>query len=458
MKQLSNGTIEVSHFESLYPPDSRFEEIEKILSFIKSGNSVQVISLIGVGRSNVLRILAYNRAVRTLHLRENKKWFHFVMMNFSEIKKRPLQDSTKYIFLELVESLNARMMEEEYKHAKELFDQSLKSGDEMVIFQGLKKTIDYLCLEKELTIVLLFDRFEEYVGVLEPVFFDNLRVLRDRAKYRFSAVFPLNRPLEETVGPEIVSSFYEFLVGNHVYLSLGDEKIRQFRLSYLKRTTGKSVDKKILEKIDTVTGGLGKLWLVSVEAFLLNNNRAIEQPARRSLGEGGSNNLSEFLLSQSKVRSVLSEIWKSLSPYEQGLIENKKAQESSHLVAVGLVKNNKFAVPLLEEFTKEEVSNRKDEIIYDSNANEIKKGELVLSEGLTSSEFKLLKFMAENSGKILGRDEIIDAVWGELSSTAGVSEQALDQLIFRVRKKIEENPNSPTHIQTIKGRGFKFTP
>ena len=66
--------------------------------------------------------------------------------------------------------------------------------------------------------------------------------------------------------------------------------------------------------------------------------------------------------------------------------------------------------------------------------------------------------MAQNSGKILGRDEIINTVWKELSSTAGVTEQALDQLIFRVRKKIEENPNQPQHIQTVKGRGFKFTP
>lgn len=441
------SSSEPTHFESLYPPDSRFEEIEKILSFIKSGNSVQVISLIGVGRSNVLRILAYNHGVRTLHLGENQKWFHFVMMNFSEIKKRPLADSTKYLFIEILESLSERKMETERNYVKDLFNESIKSQDELVIFQGLKKTIDYLCLEKEFTLVLLFDRFEDYVGVLEPHFFDHLRVLRDRAKYRFSCIFPLNRPLEETVGPEIISSFYEFLVGNLVYLTLGDEKIREFRLTYLKKTTGKQVNKKILEEVTELTGGLGKLWLVSVESCLSTSNEAIEQ----------LNNLSEFLLSQSKIRSVLSEIWKSLSPYEQGLIEQGKAHESSHLVAVGLVKNNKFAVPLLEMFAREESKQRVEEFNFDQEKNEIKKGDIVLSEGLTSSEFKLLKFMVQNSDKILERDEIINAVWGQLSSTAGVSEQALDQLIFRVRKKIEENPNQPKHIQTVKGRGFKFT-
>ncbi len=457
------NSLEPSHFESLYPPDSRFSEIEKILSYIKSGNSVQVISLIGVGRSNVLRILAYNHAVRTLHLGENQKWFHFVMMNFAEIKKRPLQDSIKYMFIEILESLSERKMNEEHTHVKKLFDESLKSRDELVIFQGLKKTIDYLCLEKEFTVILLFDRFEEYVGVLEPSFFDNLRVLRDRAKYRFSCIFPLSRPLEETVGPQIISSFYEFLVGNLVYLTLGDEKIREFRLSYLKKTSGKNVDKKVLEEISNLTGGLGKLWLVSIEVCLTNSTTAQQTT---------NNKLSHFLLSNTRVKSVILEIWESLSPYEQNILaassqpfelsQGKRLASSSegilHLEKVGLIKNNKTTVPLLEAYAKTEGKNIKDQIVYDAGAKEIRRGQTVLSEGLTSSEFKLLRFMAENPEKILERDDVINAVWGELSSTAGVSEQALDQLIFRVRKKIEENPNSPIHIQTVKGRGFKFTP
>lgn len=445
MKQsnnFNNPAHEVQHFESLYPPDSRKEGIEKILSYIKSGNSAQVISLPGVGRSNVLRLLAYNTKTRTLHLGENQKWFHFVMLNFSEIKKRPLSDSTKFMFLELVDSLSDRKMNEEYKHAKSILDESLKSGDDLVIFQGFKKTIDYLCLEKELTIVLLFDKFEEYVGVVEPIFFENLKILRDRAKYRFSCVFPLNRPLEETIGHEVLSTFYEFLVGNLVYLSLGDEKIRNFRLSYLEKLAGKNIDKTILDEVNQITGGLGKLWLVCINTCIQENLKQ---------------NISNALLENTQTKAVLSEIWKSFTPFEQNLIVNDGANNSAHLVAVGLVKNNKFAVPLLEQYAKNEFKNKKNEIKYDESTNEIKNGDIILSEGLTSSEYKLLKYLVTNPEKILGRDEIITNVWGDQASTAGVTEQALDQLIFRLRKKIEENPNSPAHIATIKGRGFKFS-
>ncbi len=445
MNHQSISSTEPNHFESLYPPDSRFDEIEKALSFIKTGNSCQVISLPGVGRADILGLLAYNRAARLLHLKENQKWFHFVMMNFSEIRGRNLADATKYIFLELKNSLEQREIEE-FETVNKILQECLKSNDNFVFFQGLKKALDYLCLEKELTVVFLFDRFEEYIPSLTPQFFSNLRVFRDRAKYRFSVVFPVNKPLEESVGHEMLSSFYEFIEGNTIYLPLNDPKILNFRISYIEKVNNKKIDPKILEEIVKLTGGHAKLTRMSVEVV-------DPEPV-----EGQSNKaLAEFLLSKQRVRQVLNEIWKAFSPYEQSLISNGKASESSYLVALGLVKENKLAVPLLETFALGQ-NYETEKIVFEETKNEIFKGQVAISHGLTRSEFKLLKFMILNPGKILGRDDVINAVWGELSSTAGVTEQALDQLIFRLRKKIEENPNFPTHIQTVKGRGFKFTP
>jgi len=241
-------TMEPTHFESLYPPDSRFDEIEKTLSFIKSGNSCQVISLPGVGRADILGLLAYNRKARYLHLGQNQKWFHFVMMNFSEIKGRNLNDATKYIFLELKNSLEQRKIEE-FEVVNKILQDCLASNDEQIFFQGLKKALDYLCLEKELTVVFLFDRFEEYIPMLSPQFFSNLRVFRDRAKYRFSVVFPVNKPLEDSIGHDMLSDFYEFIEGNTIYLPLNDPKILNFRISYIEKVSGKKIDPKVLKKL-----------------------------------------------------------------------------------------------------------------------------------------------------------------------------------------------------------------
>ena len=453
MQQLSSGSIEFSHFESLYPKDTRDKEIQKILNFVKEGHSCQVIGIPGVGRSNLLGLLSYNRNVRLKHLGENQKWFHFVLLNFSEIRKKPLSDATKFIFLGLLDSLRERKMDKEYAVVNKIFKESIEVNDELVLFQGLKKTIDFLAIEKELTIVFLFDRFEEYIPMLTSEFFANLRVLRNRAKYRFSVIFSVNRPLEDVFEPVFFADFYEFMAGKIVYLPILDNPGLDFRIYYLEKVTGKKVTRNILEKIMELTAGHASLTRHSLEAVLASGNQQLTS---------GSNYV-EFFLKQKPVRSALFGILNSLTPSEQNILSllDFSGYDISYLENVGLIKNGKLTIQLLKEYVKENAIIRiegAEKIVFDENTNEIKKGADVISDKLTSSEFKLLRFFILNPEKIIERDEIIKAVWEDVQSTAGVTEQALDQLIFRLRKKIEANPNSPEHIITIKGRGLKFSP
>jgi len=437
--------METQHFESLYPDTTRFAEVEKILAFIKEGGSCQVVSVPGAGRSNLLGFLAYNRNLRIKHLGAEQSKFHFVYLSFSEIRKKPLIEATKFIFLGLVDSLRERQMIKDYEVANKLFKDSLELKDELVLFQGLKKAVDYLALEKDLTIVFLFDRFEDYISVVDSEFFANLRILRNRAKYKFSVVFSLNRPLEETLEATLMSDFYEFIAGKIVYLPIYDKPGVDFRIAYLEKITAKKLDQKLLEEVLELTGGHSNLMRLSAEALL-----ATEQKFANKLV------LRKFLLEQKPVRSALFTIWNSLTPSEQNFLSGNGVLEEKYLENVGLVKDGFLTISLLYDYLKEKSSSQKRSGLLLNDVGEILQGEVVLSDKLTSLEYKLLQFLIENQGKILGKEEIINAVWQEGKTTLGVTDQALDQLIFRLRKKIEENPNAPTHIQTIKGRGFKF--
>ena len=445
--------MEPQHFESLYPEDTRFAEIEKILSFVKEGNSCQVVSVPGAGRSNLLNLLAYNRNVRIKHVGEEKQAeFHCVYINFTEIRKRPLIDATKFIFLNLIDSLRDRKKDKEYTLANQIFKDSIAFKDELVLSQGLKKTIDYLALEKGLTIVFLFDRFDEYIPVVDSDFFSNLRVLRNRAKYKFSVIFSLSRPLEESLEATLIADFYETVAGKIIYLPLYDEPGVDFRLSYLEKITGKKINKQLLEEVMALTGGHSNLIRLSAEALLTTNQKFANKLLLR-----------KFLLEQKPVRSALFAIWNSLTPLEQNHIssgskdQDPSGQELIYLENVGLIKNGFLTIPLLSDYIKEKASLLKQNEKFSINeASEILKGEVILSEKLTSLEYRLLKFMLENQDRILEKEEIINAVWKEAKTTLGVTDQALDQLIFRLRKKIEDDPNNPEHIQTAKGRGFKF--
>lgn len=421
----------VDHFESLYPKETRFKEIEKILNFIKEGNSVQLVSIPGVGRSNLFGLLSYNTKIRVKHLGANQKNYHFVNINLSEVKNKPNSEIFKFIFLELLDSLRERKIEQDYV-AKILKD-SISLNDEMVIFQGLKKTIEYLTLEKNLTIILLFDRFEIFTQTVTGEFFANLRILRNKAKYHFSSVFSLNKPLEEIFEKEVLTDFYEFVADHIVYLPIYDSVGVKFRISYLEQQTGKKIPSDIFKKILGETGGHGKLMRICAELFL-------------NLGT------TDFLL-QKTVQGALYEIESSLSPSDLNDLKEKKT--NSYLENIELLKDRKITIRLLEEFLNKS-KGQKTSILFDPNTGEVKHGEAVLSDNLTSSEFKLLKFLIANEGKVITRDEIVSTVWADAKSIAGVSDAALDQLISRLRKKIEDDPNLPVHLLTIKGRGFKF--
>jgi two-component system response regulator RegX3 len=68
-------------------------------------------------------------------------------------------------------------------------------------------------------------------------------------------------------------------------------------------------------------------------------------------------------------------------------------------------------------------------------------------------EFDLLEFLVRNSGRVLTRNQLIDRVWG--ADYVGDT-KTLDVHIKRLRAKIEIDPSSPVHINTVRGLGYKF--
>lgn len=442
------------HLESLYPANCRFEELEKLLSFVKEGNSCQMIGMPGVGRGNMCKFLAYNRNIRVKHLGARQTSFHFVFINFAEIKNRPLFDALKFIFLELVSSLHERLFEEAFLHTDKIFKESLSYQDELVLFQGLKDAIDYLAHEKNLTIVLLFERFETYIPQLSDDFFVHLRSLRDYAKYKFCVVFSVSRPLEELVEPLMLADFYEFFVGKNVYLELADTPGITFRIEYLEKLVHKQIEKPLLDEVLRLTGGHGKLTRLAVESLLADTKNTITQK-----------DLQSHLLKGKTIQATLMELLQFLTPSEQETIEKISAKEKTDipefLQLVHIVTDTSITIPLLNTYVQQTMKSnqpQEEKLWYDANTNSIKKGQITISEQLTSSEFRLLRFLLENPDKILEREEIITAVWKTTATTEGVTDQAVDQLIFRVRKKIEESPTLPQHIVTVKGRGLRFIP
>lgn len=435
------------HFDALYPANTRASEIEMLLKMIKAGSSCQLIGLPGVGRSNALGLLQYNTGVRKLHLGQQQENYHFVTVDFSQLRKKPLIDVLKLFFLAIIESLKERRRKE-HKDVEKIFKKHVSFNDELVLFHGLKDAVDFLAIEKNLTLILLFDRFEEYVSMVTPDFFTDLRILRNTAKYKFSAIFSLNRPLDQLLDPTIYGELTEVL-HHTVFLPIYDEVGLSFRISYVERALGKMLPEGTKKEVISVTGGHGKLTRVAVEELFKQEKTAVN-----------------LLFQSAAIKEALKEIWSSLIPAERNhftrdlFAKGFVDEHSVYLESIGLVKKGIIAIPLFSEFVEEQKLTAKKEastIRFLKETNEIVKGDVTLSQQLTASEFRLLQFFLKHEGEIIDRDRIIQTAWTSTKTTEGVTDQALDQLIFRLRRKIEEDPNNPTHIVTVKGRGFRFS-
>jgi two-component system, OmpR family, phosphate regulon response regulator OmpR len=75
---------------------------------------------------------------------------------------------------------------------------------------------------------------------------------------------------------------------------------------------------------------------------------------------------------------------------------------------------------------------------------------------LTSHQFAILRAMAERAGRVLTREQIMDAVSSEPQDYDSTVDRSIDVHIGRIRSAIEDNPKAPRRIITVRGAGYVF--
>jgi DNA-binding response OmpR family regulator len=72
---------------------------------------------------------------------------------------------------------------------------------------------------------------------------------------------------------------------------------------------------------------------------------------------------------------------------------------------------------------------------------------------LTYVEFEILSTLILSPGRVFSRNQLLDAVWG---SSDFREPRTVDVHVRHLREKIEQDPASPTRIQTVRGVGYRF--
>jgi two-component system OmpR family response regulator len=74
---------------------------------------------------------------------------------------------------------------------------------------------------------------------------------------------------------------------------------------------------------------------------------------------------------------------------------------------------------------------------------------------LTTGEFDLLSAFVNNANQVLSRDRLLDLA---RNREAGPFDRTIDVQVGRLRRKLEDDPQNPTLIKTVRGSGYIFTP
>ena len=71
----------------------------------------------------------------------------------------------------------------------------------------------------------------------------------------------------------------------------------------------------------------------------------------------------------------------------------------------------------------------------------------------TATEFRLLDYLARHPGRVFSRDQLLDSIWRD---THYVTPRSVDVYVRRLREKIEQDPENPRYLKTVRGAGYRF--
>ncbi|MBK7199965.1 response regulator transcription factor [Candidatus Amarolinea dominans] len=97
-------------------------------------------------------------------------------------------------------------------------------------------------------------------------------------------------------------------------------------------------------------------------------------------------------------------------------------------------------------------------LIYDPDEVLVYRDGVRLNVELTPNEASLMHCLWENRNHLTTRDDIAASVYSDVQNREGVSNEAMDRLVGRLRTKIEPDPKSPRYLQTVRGFGYRLAP
>lgn len=138
-------------------------------------------------------------------------------------------------------------------------------------------------------------------------------------------------------------------------------------------------------------------------------------------------------------------------------IEDNRSLADGDIIQIALVQTFAFyasdaTMPLSDKIPLASINNS---LVLEEKSRRVFVQGKELTPPLSVSQFRLLETLCRQAGKVVRRDELISAIW-EDEYASGVSEQALDALIRRLRDRLAELDSKHQYIVTVRGHGLRL--
>ena len=98
---------------------------------------------------------------------------------------------------------------------------------------------------------------------------------------------------------------------------------------------------------------------------------------------------------------------------------------------------------------------RSGRLMMDQKSRQVWVNQQQVAPSLSAQQFKLLWMLYEHQGQVISRSDLVSTVWGE-DQMAGVSDQALDALIRRLRDRLAALDPTHQYIDSVRGHGVRL--
>jgi hypothetical protein len=141
------------------------------------------------------------------------------------------------------------------------------------------------------------------------------------------------------------------------------------------------------------------------------------------------------------------------------LVSEPTYLQDGDIIAVALVQNFVFlssdATMPMESGVPVSLGRSTGRLRLDARSRRVWVGQQEVLPPLSAPQFRLLQILYDQQGKVVARQDLITAVWGD-EEAVGISEQAMDALVRRLRDRLSQLDPKYTYVITVRGHGLRL--